>query len=224
MSLNRLSKDIVGVINDEGSDFTYTMYINPHKKIKDKPYIDNLVTLFGNRKQLINGKYDVCLGIDETSVRNNIDNGEFLAMIYVENANFKDSATGTLQYYNWYKNKSLEKQIWINDLCRINDIGKHTKISPVKVLLDVIYNFCKDRKINDMYLMVEDDKPGTNKLIKIYKQYGFYEDNTYELNNNNNGTEYIIMKKSIKNITNKRNTNKRNNNKRNNNTIKNTMK
>ena len=113
-----------------------------------------IVQLFGRRIQ----KGIACLGITVYTLLSNIINGEYEALFYTKNDNHNDSATGSLQYFQWCKES---KQFWISDLCRVNNssIGS-PHISPIRVLLDVIEELSKENNINENYLMVDEDLPG----------------------------------------------------------------
>ena len=112
--------------------FTYTIYYNPHELTDDNK--EKIIKLFGNRIQ----KGEKCLGITEKIVRNNIKTKNYDALIYIKNDKIDDTATGALQYRAYCK-KNSSKQLWISDLCRVNNspIGS-PHISPIRVLLDVI--------------------------------------------------------------------------------------
>ena len=165
---------VIGQKEYRGSTFTYTIYYNPHELTDDNK--EKIIKLFGNRIQ----KGEKCLGITEKIVRNNIKTKNYDALIYVKNDKIDDTATGTLQYRDYCKKKS-SKQLWISDLCRVNNspIGS-PHISPIRVLLDVIEELSKENNINENYLMVDKDKPGvtdkfstrgkTNKQIENEKQ------------------------------------------------------
>jgi len=157
-----------------GNTFTYTIYYNPHELTDDNK--EKIIKLFGNRIQ----KGEKCLGITEKIVRNNIKTKNYDALIYIKNDKIDDTATGALQYRAYCK-KNSSKQLWISDLCRVNNspIGS-PHISPIRVLLDVIEELSKENNINENYLMVDEDLPRvkekfsergkTNKQIENEKQ------------------------------------------------------
>jgi len=167
---------VIGQKEYRDNTFTYTIYYNPHELTDDNK--EKIIKLFGNRIQ----KGKKCLGITEKIVRDNINDKTYDALIYVKNdrIDIDDSASGALQYRNYCKKKS-SKQLWISDLCRVNNspIGS-PHISPIRVLLDVIEELSKENNINENYLMVDKDKPGvtdkfsergkTNKQIENEKQ------------------------------------------------------
>ena len=147
-------KIVTGYKEYKGNTFIYTIYYNPHKLTDDT--INTIIRIFGNRIQ--QGEH--CLGITEKIVRDNINKEVYDALIHVKNNDINDSATGALQYRAYCKNNQ-SKQLWISDLCRVNNspIGSPS-ISPIRVLLDVIKELSKENNINENYLMVDKDLPG----------------------------------------------------------------
>ena len=188
-SIPLLKKIISGTLSYDDQTFTYTIYPNPHNQV---PKIKNkLIKDFGNRIQ----KGHKCLGITEDIVKEYIKNEQYAALIYVKNNNTDDSATGALQYWDWCE--AGVKQLWISDLCRINNTKDRSNISPISVLFDVVKDFYIEKGITENYLMVEREKPGTEKLLEIYGKYGFKRVDTCVLKN------MIAMKKSL--LSNKNN-------------------
>jgi len=190
-SIPLLKKILTGTLPYNDKSFTYTIYPNPHNqetKVKNK-----LIELFGNRIQ----KGQKCLGITEDIVKEYIKNKQYTALIYVKNNDIDDSATGALQYWDWCERGV--KQLWISDLCRVNNTDSRSNISPISVLFDIIKNFSIEKGITENYLMVEPGKPGTEKLLEIYSKYGFKIADSCVLE------EYIAMKKSF--VSNKNNNN-----------------
>jgi hypothetical protein len=182
-SIPLLKKIISGTLSYDDQTFTYTIYPNPHKqdtKVKNK-----LIEVFGNRIQ----KDQKCLGITEAIVEEYIKNEQYTALIYVKNNNTDDSATGALQYWDWCE--AGVKQLWISDLCRVNNTNDRSNISPISVLFDVIKDFSIEKGITENYLMVEREKPGTEKLLEIYGKYGFKIVDSCVVEN------MIAMKKSL---------------------------
>jgi hypothetical protein len=168
-SIASLKKNITGTIRYNDVDFSFTIYPNPHKKSAAEQA--ELVRIFGNRIQ----KGTHCLGITEEMVADNIIKRNYDALVYVKNNTINDSATAALQYYNWCDKNPTKRQMWIHDLCRVNnsELSGHDIISPIRILLDVVENFSKSKGIPDNYLFVESGKPGTNKLLEIYGAYSF---------------------------------------------------
>jgi len=143
-----------------------------------------IVQLFGRRIQ----KGIACLGITVYTLLSNIINGEYEALFYTKNDNHNDSATGSLQYFQWCKES---KQFWISDLCRVNNSRGQSTISPIEVLFDTIEDFSKKYNITENYLMVEPNNSGTDILLRIYRKYGFEIDELCKLD------DYIPMKKVL---------------------------
>ena len=188
-SIPLLKKIITGTLSYNDQTFNYAIYPNPHNqevKIKNK-----LIEIFGNRIQ----KGKKCLGITEDIVREYITNKQYTALIYVKNNDTDDSATGALQYWDWCERGV--KQLWISDLCRVNNTDSRSNISPISVLFDIIKNFSIEKGITENYLMVEREQPGTGKLLEIYSKYGFKIDDSCVVVN------MIAMKKSF--VSNKNN-------------------
>ena len=193
-SIPLLKKIITGTLPYNDKTFTYTIYPNPHNqeaKVKNK-----LIEIFGNRIQ----KGQKCLGITEDTVREYIKNKQYTALIYVKNNDTDDSATGALQYWDWCETDV--KQLWISDLCRVNNTNSRSNISPISVLFDIIKNFSIEKGITENYLMVEREQPGTEKLLEIYGKYGFKIVDSCAIVN------MIAMKKSF--VSNKNNNNNNN--------------
>lgn len=204
--------------NNTISNFTCTIYPNPHKHIskslseklskidnihekihediheklktaiKNIPEIHHILTLFGRRIQK-DGK--LCLGITEDIILTNILKHDYLALVHVTNDDIDDSATAALQYLNWCAAADDSKQFWIHELCRVNNSALKLK-SPVSVLLDTLEQFSTAYSITDNYLLVEGEQPGTNTLISIYNNYGFKIDDSCKVepydHTLNNGT------------------------------------
>ena len=183
-SIPALKKTITKTIIIEGTDFECTIYPNPHNKLSSE--INKIIKIFGNRLQ--NGKS--CLGITEDSVRKDINNKVYTALIFVKNTLYNDSATCSLQYYNWCDEKSSDKSIWINDLCRVKETGKKL-ISPVRALLKFIEDFSKSKGVKDNYLLVKKNKNSTTKLLEVYAGYEFFRNDSCFVDG------YIAMKKSF---------------------------
>ena len=213
--------------NNSTSNFTCTIYPNPHKYISkplsDKlsnidnihedihnkhkialrkiPALHHILTLFGNRIQK-DGK--LCLGITEDIILTNILKHEYLALVHVTNDDIDDSATAALQYTKWCEEDDASKQFWIHDLCRVNNSALKLR-SPVKVLLNALEQFSRIYGITDNYLLVEGEQPGTNTLLGIYATYDFKIDDSCKVEPFehilNNGTiiktSAIVMKKSL---------------------------
>jgi hypothetical protein len=194
-SLASLQKDITGTVRYKDVPFTFTIIPNPHKKSEAEKA--RLANIFGNRIQ----KGTRCLDITEEEVLKNIENRNYTALIYVKNDEIDDSATGAIQYWNWCDKNSSNKQLWINDLCRVNNSGISSSdiVSPILILFDAIKDFSISKLINTNYLMVETGKPGTAKLVEIYEKYGFRRDDSCILEDS------IAMKKNLSSSGGRRN-------------------
>lgn len=185
-SIAGLKVDRTGTIKIEDTEFEYTIYPNPHKRSDDEQ--ESLAEIFGNRFQ--NGK--PCLDITEEFVLKNIKKNTYSALIFVKNKSHDDSATCSLQYYNWCNPGSTkDRAIWINDLCRVNNSGKRPP-SPVYVLFKIVEDFSKERGVYENYLLVEDKKNSTTKLLEIYGGYKFIRNNSCKVEGG-----YIAMKKVL---------------------------
>ena len=180
--------------------------------------IQHLLKLFSNN--IKDGK--PCLDITDYSFINNIVRREYLAYIYIKNKDHNDYAIGALQYTNWCTDDDDDdkapKQLWIHALCRIQDpqIKKNNPSiklkSPLSVLFDVVRDFSIKYSITENYLLVDNyAKTGADKLLEIYKNYGFKRDAScniipnYEHIEHNDATNQdhkiltsaIVMKKLI---------------------------
>ena len=90
-----------------------------------------VITKFGNRMQ----KGKVCLDINESVVTNYLNNGDVSAYVIVNEVGSDETASGTLQIYDWCSgnNKGLVRNrfVWINDVCRIlGPSGIKSDVSP----------------------------------------------------------------------------------------------
>ena len=205
---NIRNKKIMGQMNLDGLVYEYTIYLMP---LKNTIYPNEIISFFGNREQ--NG--EKCLEITEADINNYLTNPipSVSAFIKVNQIGFDETASGTIQIYNWCNREPNDydtldySQIWINDVCRI--IGPSNTRStgePIKAFFTLIEQFAIQKlEKNKVYLMVEKNKPGTNKLIQIYSsnKYNFVLapciEPTNILPNKSILTNHIIMNKS--NIT-----------------------
>jgi len=187
------TRPIVGELHLEGHDFKYEIYLLPILGDDEEKVEGELIKRMGNRMQ--KGKH--CLDIDEEVVEQNIENDEYSAIVFIENKNHDDVASGTLQYYDWCGEG--KKQIWINDLCRITT-SKQTA-SPIKALLKVFEIVAKKyaKRLNYVHLMVDnEDVEGSKVLIEIYKKYGFDIVTKSKCAMDDPDNEYTLMRKRIK--------------------------
>jgi len=186
------TKPVTGKITLGGHSFDYEYYLFPligaNKEIVEK----SLIHRFGNRIQ--NG--EKCLHIEESAVTRNMKHNEYSSMIFVKNRRYEDSASCSLQLYDWCN--TGKDQIWINDLCRI--ASEKQTISPVKILFKVVEMIIKKYtlRLNFMNLMVDNEKvDSTQILISIYQKYGFEVIPEQKCSMNNG--KYTLMRRRIKN-------------------------
>ena len=191
---NGPNNKIVGQMYLDGLEYEYTIYLMP---IQNTPVEAEVVSFFGNRKQ--DGK--ICLGVNTATIKKYIknDNPQVSAFIIVNQKDEKETASGTIQIYNWCNRDPVDNdtlvdsQIWINDVCRIiNPFKGKLSVSPIKAFFTLIEQFAVQKLgKSEIYLMVKKEKPKTviskgirkvidktNKLIEIYNSYGFIENNT----------------------------------------------
>jgi hypothetical protein len=184
---------IRGEIHLDGHNFEYEVYLLPIIGGTNKHSLEqNFIKRIGNRFQ--NGKH--CLDITEEIVRKNILNNEYSAIIFVKNKAHNDSASATLQYYDWCN--SGINQIWINDLCRIAD-KKKQPVSPVKVLFKVVEMITLQyiKELRHINLFVDNLKPDRNILINLYKNYGFKPMSREKCAMQDSVNKYTIMRRRI---------------------------
>ena len=198
-------KKIMGQMILDGLAYEYTIYLMP---LKNTRYANEIINFFGNREQ--NG--EKCLEITEDDIDNYLTNPNpsVSAFIKVNQQGYDEIASGSIQIYNWCNrepedNDTLkDSQIWINDVCRI--IGPSNIRSsgePIKAFFTLIEQIAIQKLgKNEVYLMVEKNKPGTNKLIQIYSsnKYNFVLapciEPTNILPDESILTKHIIMNKS----------------------------
>ena len=89
--------------------------------------------------------------------------------------------------------KSQNKQLWINDLCRINnsDMANYNTISPVMALFESVEIFSKTYGITQNHIAIDNGTTSTAKLIGIYTRYKFFKDDKYS------NDIQIVMKKYV---------------------------
>jgi hypothetical protein len=162
-----------GKIKHEGVKFSYELFLFPIVEESDSAIKESLIKRIGNR--IKDGK--ICLDIDETIVRRNIDNNDYSAMAFVKNISDPDSqdeASGTIQYFDWCQEG--KPQLWLCDLCRITGGKEKPAVSPLKALMRAFEDVCiklLKNKQKYLYLMVEEGNHETDILVSIYKKYGF---------------------------------------------------
>ena len=165
--------------------FIYEIYLVPiigtssqkRKRGVEKTVNETITELsrrLGNRIQ--NGK--VCLDVTEELARDNIENADYSAIVFVKNKNHDDEASGTMQYFNWCSDNQddpNEAQIWINDLCRIST--EKQQVSPLEVLIKLFESIVVKyvNHINYIHLMVDKIEESSIKLQQIYNnKYNFF--------------------------------------------------
>lgn len=178
-----------GIITYENKDFSYELYFIPLHE-ENKEY---LIKKFGQRMW----KGEPCLEIDETLIRDYIENDDVSVYGIVSEVGINDEASGTIQVYNHCnKRKGLKaSQVWINDVCRITADGStKSLVSPVKVLFYIFEQLTiNNLKKSEICLFVDIDKKDI--LVPQYNKYGYQviPSTTCPLL----GDEYIFMRKTL---------------------------
>ena len=165
------------------------------------PERSEVITKFGNRMQ----KGKACLDVDEAVVTNYLVRGDVSAYIIINEVGSDETASGTLQIYDWCSGNSKQLLtnafVWINDVCRIlGPSGVKTVVSPVGALFYFMEQLTvQNIKKSDIYLFVDtDDEINKTALTAIYKKYGFTLnslDDTTVCPSNGAGTTLMAMKK-----------------------------
>ena len=188
----------IGSFNYNELTYKYILYL-PDLNDDEK---NEVIQKFGTRKQ--NGKN--CLDVDEATVQTYINNRDISAYIIVNELGSDETASGTLQIYDWCsgnRQKLIQNRyVWINDVCRIlgNSLIKSQK-SPVGALFYFMEQLTvQNMGKKDIYLFVDaSDETNKTVLTNIYsKNYGF---TLNSLDNPSicpkNNIEYeIVMRKS----------------------------
>ena len=139
-------------------------------------------------KRKRDGKH--CLGIDETVIREYLDRKMTSAYGFMRTINkhgLVDEASGSIQLYDWYKDKlqadklqadklqadklhADKLQAWLGDLCRVSQFKSN--VSPTKLLIAVLEQFIvRNTTLREIHLMIE---PTDIKILgSIYEKYGF---------------------------------------------------
>ena len=135
-----------------------------------------VITKFGNRMQ----KGKICLDVNEAVVSNYLVNGDVSAYIIVNEVGSDETASGTMQIYDWCSGNSKQllanAYVWINDVCRtLGPSGIKTVASPVGALFYFMEQLTvQNIKKSDIYLFVDThDENNKNALKNIYNNYGF---------------------------------------------------
>jgi hypothetical protein len=185
-----------GTFSYKSINYEYTLYL----PVLVEPERSEVITKFGNRMQ----KGKICLDINETVVSNYLDGGDVSAYIIVNEVGSDETASGTLQIYDWCSGnkQSLPNAfVWINDVCRIlGPSGVKTTTSPIGALFYFMEQLTvQNIKKSDIYLFVDThDESNKIALTNIYKNYGFTLnslDDTTVCPINGAGTTLMAMKK-----------------------------
>ena len=184
---NMIADMFAGEFKFKEVDFQYELYLTP---FTHPDTTTRVKTFFGNRMF----KGASCLGIDEASIQEYIDNEDIsLFGIVRSSLNPLDTGSGTIQLFN-YCSKAKGRnnaQAWINDICRTTD-GEKTPISPVEALFYIFEQFViHNLRKPDIYLFTEIDKAPI--LTPIYERYGFEITTAC----NSDPSAYVIMRKTI---------------------------
>jgi len=155
--------------------YIYILYLPIiYNKIRNYlKYENEIITYFGNR--YVNGSK--CLQIDENYIKTWMPTTDAYVIVYREN-NPDDIASCTINIHNMCILNNMERdlQVYIYDLCRVKKTKKtkETYKSPVYGLFYFIENLAyQNLSKKDIYLMVDTSNSSKNKLIEIYKKYGF---------------------------------------------------
>jgi hypothetical protein len=183
-------------------DYEYVLYLprfNPDERLE-------VISKFGNRMQ--GTKF--CLDIKPDDITKFIDSNQVSAYVIVNQVGSDETASGTLQIYNWCpKNKRKREDnnepldyplVWINDVCRIT-VGEQAKlpVSPVGALFFVMEQLTlQNLGKTDIYLFV-DKTNDTNKtaLKNLYStKYGFIlNSEDHDLCRNHKAGEHLMVMK-----------------------------
>jgi len=186
-----------GTFSYNSLTYEYTLYL---PDLID-PERSEVITKFGNRMQ----KGKVCLDVDEAVVTNYLVRGDVSAYIIINEVGSDETASGTLQIYDWCSGNSKQLLtnafVWINDVCRIlGPSGVKTTVSPIGALFYFMEQLTvQNIKKSDIYLFVDtDDVTNKTALTAIYKKYGFTLnslDDTTVCPSNGAGATLMAMKK-----------------------------
>jgi hypothetical protein len=185
-----------GTFSYKTLNYEYTLYL-PDLVDAERTEV---IKKFGNRIQ----KGKICLDVNEAVVSNYLVNGDVSAYIIVNEVGSDETASGTLQIYDWCSgNKKLLANafVWINDVCRIlGPSGAKTIASPIGPLFYFMEQLTvQNIKKPDIYLFVDThDESNKIALKNIYNNYGFTLnslDDTTVCPVNSAGATLMAMKK-----------------------------
>jgi hypothetical protein len=186
-------------------DYEYTFYL-PEFEPDERTEV---ISKFGNRMQKdADGNAKFCLDIGEDTIEGYIDNNQVSAYVIVNQLGSDETASGTLQIYNWCPKKTKIKKeepidyplVWINDVCRITVAEDKLPVSPVGALFYVMEQLTiQNLGKRDIYLFVDiTNETNKNTLKNIYgTKYGFIlnsEDNVL-CRKHKAGDHLMVMKK-----------------------------
>lgn len=166
------AEPLTGNVVVDAETFSYEVFLMP---IVHSAGQESIIERLGTR--MYKGVH--CLGITKDIVREHIREGNYSAIVFVKRDASRDTASATLQYYNWLTSSSTgEKQMWVNDLCRQKDPEKTGRVSPVKALFRVVEMILSKYQPHMKYVyLTVDNAPGKQqeavKLQNIYQSYGF---------------------------------------------------
>lgn len=195
-----LSK-FMGRINYQGFDYDYVIYLTPLTNEIEK---NEIINYFGNR--IYKGK--LCLGTNEETIINLINNGDVSAFFIVKVVNMDNVASGSLQIYNWCEIVA-GPDVWINDVCKISTkkiiLQEKSSKGSTGVPVDVMFMLMEQLAVqnlnkNIIKLFVEEDpeNPGNAQfLVPRYKNIGFSIDKFCTSRLKKQSLNYIVMKKKI---------------------------
>jgi hypothetical protein len=187
-----------GTFSYKSLNYEYVLYL---PDLID-PERSEVITKFGNRMQ----KGKACLDVDEAVVTNYLVRGDVSAYIIINQVGSDETASGTLQIYDWCSGNSKQllanAYVWINDVCRIlGPSGVKTTVSPIGALFYFMEQLTvQNIKKSDIYLFVDThDESNKTVLTNIYsKNYGFTVnsiDDTTICPSNGAGATLMTMKK-----------------------------
>jgi len=186
--------EFTGIINHQGFDYDYTIYITP---LTNESESNDIINYFGNRTY----KGKLCLDIDEEGIKESIDNDEVSAFFIVKVAGINNVASGSLQIYDWCKTRK-GFDVWINDVCKISsdDVIAREKTTPgsTGAPVDVMFILMEQLVVQNLgkrniKLFVENEPTNAKFLVPRYQKMGFQIDSIC----NKKFKDDIVMEKQI---------------------------
>ena len=160
-------KILKGTTIYKNTAFQYDIFMNPGNQ--PSHIKQDIVNRLGDK--LYKGK--ICLGITKDLVEKALNTSDYKAILFVKNIHDDDEASASLQLQDC--TNEGKPQIWVHDLCRINNSKTKSKVSPVEVLFNLTMDLANSEGFQSINLMVLEDR-SEKTLINIYKKYGFYVD------------------------------------------------